>query len=1184
MTPTIAWTDSALPVGLTLDQLLYRVRRHDEGGLIFDSVTLDELLEESEEQLTLDAMVTPYNKLGRKATALQAIMARAVQGLQVVSMQVSDPFKQNGTANVVVLFELSDGQTVSVYFHNPDATPGKILPTDELVSWKWLLNKKDITIVVAPERGTDLPVREVGRRIMKLASKNSAAFARVNAQRAARLQNIAGMRSEIEQLEAELSGLQREIEVAELEAEQRALAESQKPTAEKGLAALNSVRQFLSRSQFKTIAEAMKGEEGRFFIDKAVVLAQLIDGMAKSFEQDGKDDPTAYLHYFKGSADWHITEKDAAGKGTEQAFGLSDLGQGGELGYISIDELVRNNAELDLHFDPKPLSAVQASVAQSGPANDPATASSGGAEDALSKEQRDLFYSFGRDANAAGASAYPWTDSRATQRSGDFDEAQRAAAEAAFRAGWDAAEAERFDPVSVDGYARTLTDEALQLAHQDRLDSFFNGRVIAVRNALREMGWDGPRFGDLSKQGVNLGLQLKQVGPGKNIVGVSYTLQGIPGFLVDDTLTRSPQEIAAEIDSGLSAQKAPTTPNLAWLEAAELFGKGMPGFAGAHATGDRAEIALAGAQTGAWVFAADLTAAAFRDAEGKAVHGPSAQSPADAFAALQTMPEWAALQASGEAGQLVPEGKENVVKTAKGTKIATGFTVIEADQLIASHDINGNVNPEYPQLFQPRDRSRDSSIAWIKKTAQQIDPDSLGRTSRADSGAPIVGKDRVVESGNGRTMALQEAYRAGAAEEYREWLIAEAEYFGLSPERVRAMKAPVLVRVRTTDIDRRVFAIEANQDDKLTMTGSEKARADADRLDMALLARLGDDGNLLAASNRDFVTGFLQSLGDTEAAQYMTNDGKPTGALIARIQAAVFAKAYSDDRLLELTADASRPEVANILDALNAAAPEFILARSADAAGTQALAGQLADGVEKSLDQQAVDAIIQATNLVRKVRAEGGSVEEAINQMGLFGDIPPATAAMALFISTNNRSAKRLGVAFRAMAEFVRIEAERGQTVDMFGENQQASLQQILEAANRKLDQEYGEGAFAIATGDLFAARPQPEPAAPEQPEPQPQEPPVDPQPQEPAQPDSQPTPVAAEPAALARDLFQAVIDGDVAAVAPELEDGMLDAGLVQKLQDAYALVAGDDEMETLFERAVDALTAAMLKATEGVQ
>jgi len=281
----------------------------------------------------------------------------------------------------------------------------------------------------------------------------------------------------------------------------------------------------------------------------------------------------------------------------------------------------------------------------------------------------------------------------------------------------------------------------------------------------------------------------------------------------------------------------------------------------------------------------------------------------------------------------------------------------------------------------------------------------------------------VVESGNGRTMAIQEAYRAGTAEEYRDWLIEEAEYFGLDPERIRGMKAPVLVRVRTSSVDRRQFAVEANQDDKLTMTGTEKAKADADRLDMALLAKLGDDGNLLASTNREFVNGFLRSLGDTEAAQYMTSTGQPTGALIARIQAAIFAKAYNDDRLLELTADSSRPEVANVLEALNVSAPEFILAQAADAAGTQALTGQLVDSVATSLNQQAVEAIIQATNLVRKARSEGGSVEEAINQLGLFGDIPPATAAMALFISKNNRSAKRLGVAFKAMAEFVRSEA-----------------------------------------------------------------------------------------------------------------------------------------------------------------
>lgn len=128
------------------------------------------------------------------------------------------------------------------------------------------------------------------------------------------------------------------------------------------------------------------------------------------------------------------------------------------------------------------------------------------------------------------------------------------------------------------------------------------------------------------------------------------------------------------------------------------------------------------------------------------------------------------------------------------------------------------------------------------------------------------------------------------------------------------------------------------------------------------------------------------------------------------------------------------------------------------------------DSVEVSLNQQAVEAIIEATNLVRKARAEGTSVEEAVSQPGLFGDIPPATAAMALFINKNNRSSKRLGAAFKAMAQFVRQEAVRGQSVDLFGDDaSKTGLQQVIEAANRQLEKEYGEGAYAIESLDLFS-------------------------------------------------------------------------------------------------------------------
>lgn len=355
----LAWNEQGSPIGVSIDQLLYRIRSDDgREGLIFDSVTLNDILsEDGVEQFVFDAMVTPFSRLRRKMEQMLKVMNRAVEGLDVTAMQVSNPFRRNGVAQVAAVFELSDGQTVTVYFHNPDSTPNKLTPTDEMVSWKWMLNKKDITIVVAPEKGKDLAVREVSRRIMRLAERNSQAFARQNAQRAERLERIQGLKYEIGELEQALEQKQRDLDLARVEAESRALTQKEL-TAEEGMTALNGIKRFLSRAQYRTIAAAMKGEEKQFFIDKARLLADIINGMAETYEQDGKGmDATAYLHYFKAGADWYITEKDSQG-GTQQAFGWANLGHGGELGYISIDELTQNNAELNLHFDPQPLSGV----------------------------------------------------------------------------------------------------------------------------------------------------------------------------------------------------------------------------------------------------------------------------------------------------------------------------------------------------------------------------------------------------------------------------------------------------------------------------------------------------------------------------------------------------------------------------------------------------------------------------------------------------------------------------------------------------------------------------------------------------------------------------------------------------------------------------------------------------------
>ena len=76
----------------------------------------------------------------------------------------------------------------------------------------------------------------------------------------------------------------------------------------------------------------------------------------------------AHLHYFAGGqANWYITEEDTVTHNDEvqgiqlQAFGLTDLfADGGELGYISIQEIFQCGGELDLHFKPQPLAEIYA--------------------------------------------------------------------------------------------------------------------------------------------------------------------------------------------------------------------------------------------------------------------------------------------------------------------------------------------------------------------------------------------------------------------------------------------------------------------------------------------------------------------------------------------------------------------------------------------------------------------------------------------------------------------------------------------------------------------------------------------------------------------------------------------------------------------------------------------------------
>ncbi|WP_071523942.1 hypothetical protein [Edwardsiella tarda] len=401
-----------------------------------------------------------------------------------------------------------------------------------------------------------------------------------------------------------------------------------------------------------------------------------------------------------------------------------------------------------------------------------------------------------------------------------------------------------------------------------------------------------------------------------------------------------------------------------------------------------------------------------------------------------------------------PTGRTSFVVTARGDEVETAFAVVEASNLTPSNDTDGRINPNYPQELQPRDRTRKASKVQVATMANALRPAQLTDSGLSSHGAPIVGDDLVVESGNGRTMAITKAYAEGKAADYKAYLIKNAGRFGLSSATIDAMTAPVLVRIRKSQVDRVAFAKDSNLSDMTEMAPAEKAWVDAENIDQNMMSVFspGVGGNLLAKSNTQFMQAFMRSLGNSAAAGMLTADGRPTKQLVDRMQNAIFAKAYKNDKLVKMMAEEPDPDIRNVLTALNAAAPEFVDMQYLSGEIHKQTSDAVVDAVD-SLDKEALSAIVEATELVRSAKDSGQSVAEYIRQLGLFGNVSEHAEQLALFIATNQRSAKRMGEAFTLLAKEINAELQHGAAAagDMFGGGQ-VSLSDIIQRVEMQLD------------------------------------------------------------------------------------------------------------------------------------
>ena len=261
-------------------------------------------------------------------------------------------------------------------------------------------------------------------------------------------------------------------------------------------------------------------------------------------------------------------------------------------------------------------------------------------------------------------------------------------------------------------------------------------------------------------------------------------------------------------------------------------------------------------------------------------------------------------------------------------------------------------HPAFPPELQPRDRTRAASAEQVAALAAKLDPRLLGETPTPGEGAPIVGHDGVVESGNGRTLALRRAYGQGmeSAKRYRRYLADQ----GFA---VEGMTAPVLVRRRTTQLtpDARVrFTRQANEATVARMGAAEQAAGDAERLapDVLDLVRAPD---LQAAANRPFVRAFIDALPASERAGLMAADGSLARAGAARIEAALLARAYGDADLTARLVESADDELGPLGKALADAAPGVARLKAGIEAGSTAAEGDPVPGLLES-----VRAVVQA--------------------------------------------------------------------------------------------------------------------------------------------------------------------------------------------------------------------------------
>jgi hypothetical protein len=398
------------------------------------------------------------------------------------------------------------------------------------------------------------------------------------------------------------------------------------------------------------------------------------------------------------------------------------------------------------------------------------------------------------------------------------------------------------------------------------------------------------------------------------------------------------------------------------------------------------------------------------DAAARAGVQTDAQSEANQLMQAEIERRTAELESFGQSSLVGPTGSRTIARGPDPTQtFELRHRVVELDDLIASHDARGNPNPSYPTEVQPRGRDRAASLAQVQKIASEFVPEELIDDVRSiASGSPIIGNDRVIESGNGRIAAMREL--VGVAPDkydaYRSMLVNRASEFGVNSEEIAGMRHPVLVRERVLPTDRSEFARLANSSQSLAMSVSETARADAAIIPNSLLGGLeigveqSIEQALRSPKNARLVRMFMDALPQNEVAALTDASGNLSLSGTRRITAALFARTFPGEAGLRLTRtifESTDSTVRTIAGGIMASLADIAKSESLVASGSRLHGLSIGEDLAKAIDK------------LSSLRSEGTKVTDYMAQIAMFGDeLTPFQKQLVLDLSSMGRSQKRV--------------------------------------------------------------------------------------------------------------------------------------------------------------------------------